>query len=180
MGQSDSISFGIILLTLILVSSLLFSIYQSTAENLENAEDERDQRMFSYLHTDIEIENVTMDPSQNQIHLLIKNSGSETIYDIIYMDILTNATKEGDCGAYVEDLWIPSSALGTNITDAGCYWDYSWSGDNTINPLFWDPDEVLNITITFSFTLSEKNYYYLINSPNGVSDLTVWNTTIPI
>ena len=178
MGQEAAISFGIMFLCTLLIGAVLYSVSWSTYENIERAEEEEEERDFLQKHTEISLVNASLDPSQTAIHITLQNVGSESIYDITEMDVFTNATLSQNCGVYVNETWVPSSSLGAAIISAGCYWTYSFLGENSQNPLFWDPSEQLNITITFPVSLSAQPYYYVVSTPNAVHTSSIFNTTL--
>ena len=179
MGQSVSISFGLLFLCTILVGSMLYSAYQGSNELITEAQEQNYDREFARIHTNVELVNASRDPSGEQIHLVLENVGTEMIFQMNVLDVFTNATQNLDCGPYVYDRWIPSSSLGASIVSGGCYWTYSLIGDTSHNPTYWDPHELLNITITFNVTITEQTYYYQISTPNGVGDSFTYNTVSP-
>ncbi|UYP44415.1 hypothetical protein NEF87_000700 [Candidatus Lokiarchaeum ossiferum] len=176
MGQSVSISFGMLFLCTLLVGSMLYSAFQSSNELITEAQENNYDREFSRIHTSIQLINASRDPSEMAINLVIENIGTEIIYQLDSMDVFTNVTQVLDCGPYVYDRWIPSSNLGAAIISAGCYWSFTMLGDLSHNPTYWDPHELLNITITFNVTIAEQYYYYRISTPNGVGDSFIYNT----
>lgn len=176
MSQSVSISFGLAVTTIIVVTSIFISISFTTQEMIQDAEDKENDRTFDYIHTQIDLLNASLDSSQQEIYLLVKNTGSESIFNIEKIDIFTNATINNDCGPYVSDYWIPSNNLGTSVIGAGCYWSYQILDDNSYNPSFWDPNEIINISITFNVSISQQNYFYRVSTPNSVGDSSIFNT----
>ncbi|MHA1585589.1 MAG: hypothetical protein ACTSVU_07090 [Promethearchaeota archaeon] len=180
MGQSVSLAFGLVVLGTLLGTSIIFSVTFSTNEYLETTREQKAERSQKSLNTHIDLLNATLDNSNKSIHLYLKNIGSESISEINKMDVFTNATLSQNTGAYVNETWVPSSTLGSLIISAGCYWTYSILDDNTLNPLFLDPNEVLNITIVFQQNLSQQTYFYRVCTPNAVVDSSIYNTTIGV
>ena len=167
MGQETAISFGLLTISGIIIGSILFSVIMSNQELTASVQDAAAERAFIRSHTSVALSNVSLDSTQLELSILVENTGTETIYDLSKLDILTNASNGIDCGSYATAYWIPPAALGTPILDAECYWTYDLL-NNTWDPQFWNPSELLNITVHFNVTRPIGSYWVCVSTPNAV------------
>ena len=93
MSQSVSISYGLIFLSTLLISSILLSTVIQRNNLLQEAQEKEDERRLSRLHTDIEIQSVELGVNTSQIHIYLINTGEEMLYQLEKMDVFFTASR---------------------------------------------------------------------------------------
>lgn len=177
MSQSVSISFGLLFLSTLLITSILYSTVASSDELISNAKQKENERWEEKLHTKITLESAHLSNNSQQISLYVKNEGDVSIYDLNRLDLFSNCTLAVPSSPFINDTWIPYRDFSSEILNSGFFWNYSFIEDNYYNPLIWDPLETLNITIFSPNSFSAGIYTYCIATPNAVVDYFAYNTT---
>lgn len=177
MSQSVSISFGLFFLSTLLITSIIYTTMNSSQELLNNAEEAENDRWEKRLHTKIELLSAQLSNDSQQISLYVKNTGDIQIIDLPFMDLFSNCTLDVPSTPYVNETWIPFRDLSPSVSTSGFYWIYSFLDDNHYNPLLWDPNETLNITIYSPNPFNSGVFTYHLATPLAVSHYFTYNTT---
>ncbi|MHA1728460.1 MAG: hypothetical protein ACTSWY_06980 [Promethearchaeota archaeon] len=176
MGSGQSVSFGILLIAFLIMVSTVYSNYMFSYETIENSNDKRNTRFENKLKTIMEISSYSLATDNRSFSVLISNNGTKVWENPDKFDVLCNITLLDSSWNYTFDAWVPYRELNASIPTESIYWNYTITGENSINPDFIDPDETLNITIhARDKQLSGIRLWIKIITDNGVSDFAYIN-----
>ncbi|MGM5482027.1 MAG: hypothetical protein ACQESF_01055 [Nanobdellota archaeon] len=151
MGFSSIGSFIIMFFAIIVMISSAFMIYSMTIESSVTLTQQQ-IRQEKISETSIQIQNVTADkiPSPDRTTLKIINDGNRRL-DINDIDV------------YFDGIFIPRNSQNRTI---------GFKSPNVINPLHWDPDEILEINISKNF--ENGTHQVVITTEFGKSDKSIF------
>jgi len=158
-GLGVSLATGILLISLLGSLTIILPTIQSINQQNDQIENRRKERELIKGRTKIEIVYVNVRPNEKVIDLDIKNTGHEKIRDISNLSVFTN----GESGE-----WLPLTSSPTTG------WSYIIT-PTSLNPLFWDPDENVSMTIRLTDRMSVGTYFILVSTTNGVTDIYQWD-----
>ena len=160
-GFGGPLATGIILIGLLGALSTLVPIIHSSNYNINRCEERKFDREFLKMRTKIEILNVDVHPNRKILYFDINNAGQENIRYPTNLSVFCDV---------VADDWYP-------FDDNAPGWTYSIT-PLVKNPLFWDPDETLEMTILLVDRINSGTYSLVVATPNGVTDTFQWTYTV--
>ncbi|MCP4761135.1 MAG: hypothetical protein GY870_05090 [archaeon] len=175
MGSGQAISFGILFIAFLVISSSLINVYNYSESLIETAEDEKNERTNDRLKTTLRINSYSLASNNLSFSILINNTGTIPWKSPNKFDVLSNITLLDNSWNYTYDSWIPYRDLNASIPTENIYWNYTSFGNNAINPNYIDPDETLNLTVFTDKFLNGSNFWIKIVTDNGVSDFSYLN-----
>lgn len=156
MGFSTIGSFIIMFFTIMIMISSAIFIYTSLIESTNAASAMQEERINNALNTDIEILSIVHEPgtSPDTQAAYVINKGKRKL-QLELLDIYIDGTK------------IPRSTSNRIITFI--------NNTNIINPLHWDPDEIIEINV--SIDLAAANHVAVVATEYAVTDSKQFTTT---
>jgi flagellar protein FlaF len=120
MGFGVSGSMAIIFLGVLIATGTLFTTLSTTAEEIGDARDERQEQLLDRRNTDIDVTNAAYNTTSGTLNLTVSNEGATTLsvngttllVDNQY-EPLTDATVDGLAAT---DLWEPGETLALNVS----------------------------------------------------------------
>ena len=160
-GFGGPLATGIILIGLLSALSILVPAISSSNNNINRCEERKFDRELLKMRTKIEIVDVNVHPNRKILYFNINNIGQENIRNPTNLSVFCDV---------VADEWYP-------FYDNAPGWTYSIT-PSIRNPLFWDPDETLMMTIELVDRINSGTYILVVATPNGVTDTFQWTYTV--
>jgi archaellum component FlaF (FlaF/FlaG flagellin family) len=170
MGNGQGPSFGIFIVAILIVSSIISSNSFYVNEIKQKAEDEEYDRLNVSEKTSLIITDYSYDVTGTALEISVFNSGT-TIWDNPdEFDVISSIAYLDEDWNYTNGAWIPYKNLNASITSEPIYWDYEIISQNSINPNFADPDETVNFTIYTDKIIDGTAFWIRITTSNGIGD----------
>lgn len=149
MGFASIGSFIMLFFGLLIVGSTFTIIYGKIIESSTLTQEIQTNKLENEVQTNIEIQSINFNnlTSPDTITIDIKNSGTKKI-NLEFFEL------------YIDNLKIPRNLNNRTITFA--------SGSTTINPLHWDPKEI--ITVEIFLNLENITHIFTATTEYGVKD----------
>ena len=153
MASASLVATAFALIMLIITAYFLVGVVLTTAEVVSTAQRDQINQQEERVRTAIQIINTSIAPG-SILYAEIENTGSVVISGIKYMDIYTISEASNPPTYYVQ---------GTGTTT----WSQISIKPDIINPGQWDPNEVMNISLSYS---GDAPKWIQVTTPNGISD----------
>ncbi len=160
-GFGGPLAIGIILIGLLGAISTSVPIIYSSNNNINRCEERKFNREYLKMRTKIEIVNVDVSANRKFLYFDINNTGQESIQNPANLSVFFDVVAEE---------WY-------HFDDNAPGWTYSIT-PLVRNPVFWDPDETLMMTILLVDRINSGTYYLVVATPNGVTDTFQWIYTV--
>src|SRR6056297_642844 len=115
MSQSVSISFGLVFLATLLMGSILYTTYASSAELVSDAREAKADRKEIKDHSQIKFDSAVLSTDSSEIYIYLENTGQKVIQDLSQMDVLSNCTLAVPDTSFTNDTWIPHKDLNSEV-----------------------------------------------------------------
>lgn len=120
MGFGVSGATAIIFLGLFIAAGTLITTTSTTFEEIDEAHDDRQERLLDRRNTDIAVENAVYNTTTGTLNLAVSNEGSTTLSVngttvLVDNQYESTATAEVD-GIAATDLWEPGETMTLNLT----------------------------------------------------------------
>lgn len=153
MGSATVVATAFALILLMVTAYFLVAVVLATAEVVSYAQQEKLNQQELRVKTSISIENTSAVSLPPVIYAEIKNQGTASISDFKYWDVYTG-NSSSDPPVYYP--------MGSGYSQ----WNKVSIIPDLINPGLLDPDEIMNISISYP---GDKPRWIKIITPNGVS-----------
>jgi flagellar protein FlaF len=122
MGFGVSGSMAIIFLGVLVATGTLFTTVSTTAEEVDEARDQRQEQLLDRRNTDISVTSAVYNATSGTLNLSVSNDGATTL-SVNATTLLVDNRYEPTAGATVDgvdstDLWEPGETLRLNVSTA--------------------------------------------------------------
>ena len=149
MGAASLIATAVGIFLIVLAAYVLVGGIVTSAEMVSAAQKTLSEREAARIHTVVEIINGTVVSTSRLAFIEVKNTGSETITDIDDMEV-----------------YLMQDSAPVFYSNVSGDWTCTIRPDR-INPKILDPDEVMNISVTY---IGPDPAWAKVVTPNGVYD----------